>query len=294
LDWNDLRYLLAVDRRGSLAGAALELKVTKATASRRLAALEEALGARLVERKPNGLVLTAAGRAALDAIRAIEETVASMRDRVATAADLHPRGTVKLTAPQWLGECILIPELPELSRRYPELAVEFLGTNKILNLVQREADLAIRNVRPSHRSLVSRRIARLGGCVYASRLYLERRGTPPSPRSIAGHDVVAYETMNGMLGFEWLRDPGHGARIVFRANDPVALASAAAAGLGLAALPCLVGDRQPELIRVVALGIAHIDILLVVHEHARQTARVRVVSEFIAELMARHRTEMEG
>jgi molybdate transport repressor ModE-like protein len=294
VDWNDLRYLLAVHRRGSLARAAADLNVTKGTASRRIAALEEALGARLVERKPNGLVLTDAGRAAIQTARGIEEAVATMKDQVATRADSRPRGRVRLTAPHWLAERFLIPALPELRARNPDLDVDLLGTNQILNLAQREADLAIRNVRPKHRSLTTRRIARLGGCVYASQLYLERRGTPESREAIRGHDVLAYETIGGMPGFEWLRDPSWGARIAFRANDPEALVSAATSGLGLAAVPCLLGDPRPELRRVPSLGHSQTDLLLVSHEASRRTARVRAVSDFVAELMARHRAAIEG
>jgi DNA-binding transcriptional LysR family regulator len=294
VDWNDLRYLLAVHRRGSLAGAAAELKVTKATASRRIAALERALGARLVERMPNGLVLTDSGRAAIDTARGIEDAFASMKDHVATASDSQPRGRVRLTAPQWLAERFLIPALPELSERHAQLEVELVGTNQVLNLAQREADLAVRNVRPTHRSLTSRRIARLGGCIYASRLYLQRRGTPSSPDAIRGHDVLVYEGLGGMPGFEWLRDPARGGRVAFRANDPEALVSAATAGLGLAAVPCLLGDPQPELQRVDSLGHSYTDLLLVSQEASRGTPRIRVVSDFVVELMKRHRVAIEG
>lgn len=294
VDWDDLRYLLAVHRRGTLAAAAKELKVTKATASRRLAALEEALGARLVERKPSGLVLTAAGRAALDAASEMDRVAASLHERVASASDARPRGTVRFTAPQWLAERIFIGAMPELRAKYPELEVELLGTNQMLNLAQREADLAIRNVRPTQRSLVARKVGLLGGCVYASKLYLERRGTPASPDAIAGHDVLVYETFGGMPGFEWLKEPARGGVVAFRANDPAALVSAATAGLGLVAVPCLLGDREPSLVRVPALGFSRCELLLVTHEQLRRTARVRAVSDFVVDVLARHRSVVEG
>ena len=159
--------------------------MTKATASRRLAALETALGARLVERKPKGLVLTAAGLEALAAANEIDRVAASLEERVAEASDATPRGTVRLTAPQWFAERILIGAMSDLRQRYPELEVDLLGTNQIVNIAQREADLALRNVRPSQPSLAARKVGQLGGCVYASKLYLQRRGTPrhamPSP-----------------------------------------------------------------------------------------------------------------
>src|SRR4051794_29788552 len=99
MDWNDLRYLLAVHRHGSLARAAKDLKVTKATASRRLAALEKSLSTRLVERKPAGLVLTEAGRETIIAAESVDAAVGSLKERLSLKDDAWPRGTVRLTAP---------------------------------------------------------------------------------------------------------------------------------------------------------------------------------------------------
>jgi DNA-binding transcriptional LysR family regulator len=294
VDWNDLRFLLAAHEKGSLAGAAKSLKVTKATVSRRLAALEEALGTRVVERSPSGLTLTPAGREVLAAAEGVATALGSLEERLADATDAHPRGTVRLTAPQWLAARLLIPELPELSKRYPGLDVQLVGTNEILNLAQREADIAIRNVRPPHQSLIWRKIADLGGCVYASKLYLERRGSPRSAAAIEGYDVLTYEGLGGMPGFEWLREPARGARIAFRANDPEALVGAATAGLGLCAVPCLLGDAEPALVRVTTLGFSRCDLLLVTHEETRNVRRVRVVTDFVTEVFGRHRALIEG
>ena len=294
MDWDDLRFLLAVHRRGTLAGAAKELKVTKTTASRRIAALEAALDARLVDRRPDGLVLTAAGREALAAASDMDRAAESLADRVAAASDAKIRGTVRLTAPQWLTEHLLIRAIPELREKHPELEIELNGTNQLLNLAQREADLAIRNVRPSQGSLAARKVGELGGCVYASKLYLERRGTPASRDAIAGHDVLVYETFGGMPGFEWLKESERGGCVAFRANDPAALVSAASAGLGLVAVPCMLGDREPSLVRVTTLGFSRCDLLLVSHEQARSVPRVRAVADFVVAVLRRHRALIEG
>jgi molybdate transport repressor ModE-like protein len=293
LDWNDLRYLLAMHRHGSLARAAKAVGVTKATMSRRLTGLEEALGTRLFDRKPGGATLTAAGREVVATAEDIDQSARSLEGRLAAAIDGKPSGTVRLTAPQWLAARFLIPFLPDLKKTYPTLDVQLVGTNQVLNLAQHEADLAIRNVRPSQASLTSRKIVELRGCVYASKLYLERKGTPTARDALGGHDLLVYEGLGGMPGFEWMREPGHGT-IAFRANDPEALVSAATAGLGLAAVPCFLGDAQPSLMRVRALGFGRCDLLIVAHEQLRRTPRVRVVSDFIAELLVRHRAEIEA
>ena len=289
LDWNDLKYLLALQRGGSLAAAAKELGATKATVSRRLAALESALGTRLLERKPSGVSLTAAGTAAVSAAREFEQVAASLDARIATAGDDSPRGTVRFTAPQWIAGRFVIPALPELLQRHPELEVQLVGTNRLLNLAEREADLALRNVRPSQQSLVVRRVAWLGGCVYASDLYLERKGRPRSRQDLAHHDLLVYEGLGGMPGFEWMRDAPGDANIAFSANDPDALLSAASAGLGLCAAPCLLGDVHPALVRVESLGLGRCEMFLVCPEELHRAPRVRAVSDFVAEVRERNR-----
>ena len=130
--------------------------------------------------------------------------------------------------------------------------------------------------------------------MYGSKLYLERRGQPRTAKALAGHDVLVYETLGGMPGFEWLRDSSHGGRIAFRANDPEALVGAATAGLGLCAVPCLLGDPEPALARVPTLGFARCDLFLVTHEETRKSPRVRAVTEFVSEIVEQHRKSIEG
>jgi DNA-binding transcriptional LysR family regulator len=283
-----------VHRHASLASAAKALNVTKATVSRRLAALEESVGLRIAERRPDGLVLTAAGLEVLRAAEEVETTLGALSDRVRRSLDESPTGTVRLTAPQWLAARLLIPALPELAARHPGLDVQLVGTNVLLNLAQREADLAIRNVYPEHKSLAVRKLFELGGSAYASSLYLERHGHPSSREELRGHDVLVYAEIGGMPGFEWLRDADHGARIAFRANDPEALIGAATAGLGICGVPCLLGDAEPSLERVAGLGFSRCPVHLVVHQEIQRTARVRAVTEFLLELVERQRPKLEG
>jgi DNA-binding transcriptional LysR family regulator len=294
VDWDDLRYLLAAQRAGSIAGAARALGVTKATASRRLAALESALDARLFDRTRDGLALTAAGAAVVAAAQGMDDTVSTLKDVVLAASESQPRGVVRVTAPPWLADRYVVPALPELGERHPGIEVRLVTSNHLLNLGEREADLAIRNVRPTQQSLAVRKLVELGGCVYASSLYLDRRGTPGGREDLPKHDVLVYESLGGMPGFEWLSQEGTGAKIAFRANDPVALVGAATAGLGLTAVPCLLGDAEPSLRRVPSLGFARCDLLLVATEAARSAARTRIVGDFLAGVFARNRSAIEG
>lgn len=281
MDWNDLRYLLAVHRCRSLARAAEELGVTKATASRRLAALEESLALQLVERRPDGMVLTASATPILEAALAMERAAQAVDVARATAERDRIAGPVRLTAPPWLAERVIIPALPAFRARYPDVEVKLLMGHSLLDMGAREADLALRNVRPTQGPLVSRRVGELAGCAYASALYLERRGTPTNKDDLLSHDLIAYETLGGMPGFEWFRDPPYDARIVFRANDPVGMASAASAGMGIAAVPCVIGETDAQLRRIESLGVAFSPLFLVTHEDDRDAQRVRVVAQLV-------------
>ncbi|MBX7083941.1 MAG: LysR family transcriptional regulator [Nannocystaceae bacterium] len=284
VDWNDLRYLLAVDRRGSLARAAAELGVTKATVSRRIDALEEALGTTLVERGASGWTLAEAGRRVVRTATEVEAACLAM-ERDLARADERVEGVVRLTAPPWIAERLVIPAMPRLLARHRALDLRVLGSHELLDLVGRAADLALRNVIPTHGPLVVRRVGELAGCVYGSPLYLEHRGHPRDRAALSEHDLVGYEGMGGMPGFEWMREPPFAARVVFRASDPVGLASAIAAGLGLGAIPCLLGETMPNLVRVESLGVGFSPLYLVTHEDLVETARARAVARFLVEVL---------
>lgn len=294
VDWNDLRYLLAVERRGSLARAAAELGVTKATASRRLEALEEALGVALVERRPAGLALTAAGARAVAAAADMSNVAAELERDLQQHRSDAPSGVVRLTAPPWLADRLLIPGLPRFRARYPDIELRLLGSHELLDLTARAADLALRNVIPARGPLVCRRVGELAGCVYASALYAQRRGLPASRDELPGHDLLAYEGMRGMPGFEWLVEERWLPQVVFRAGDPVGLVSAVAAGLGLGAVPCLLGETQPHLRRVEGLGIGFSPLYLIAHEESADAARTRVVMQFVVDALRENEAVLLG
>ena len=143
MDWNDLRYLLAVHRCGSLARAAAQLGVTKATVSRRLAALEESIGVAVVERTPEGMTVTPAGMAAVNAAATMEAAAARVRDDVAGAASEHVTGIVRLTIAPWLAERLVIPAVPRLREAHPQLDLRVNTTHELVDIGARDADLAL-------------------------------------------------------------------------------------------------------------------------------------------------------
>jgi len=294
MDWNDLRYLLAIHRCGSLARAAASLGVTKATVSRRIAALETVLGKSIVDRTPEGMSVTSAGMAAVRAAEAMDAAAARVRDDIATAAAERVDGTVKLTLAPWLAERLVIPAVPRLRAAFPHLDLRIMTSHDLVDIAAREADVALRNVRPTSGGLVCQRVGELAGCVYGSAMYLERRGTPSDRAHLHQHDLLVYDGMKGMPGFEWLSEQEWQPRIVFRAGDPPGLASAAASGLGLAALPCILGETDPGLRRVDTLGVGYSPLYLVTREELQHAPRLRAVWQLVIEVLRENESVLMG
>jgi DNA-binding transcriptional LysR family regulator len=294
MDWNDLRYLLAVHRHGSLARAATALGVTKPTVSRRVAALEEAIGAGLVTRDPEGMTLTAAGLAAVRAAETMEAAAARIRDDVAAAGDDEVSGTIRFSAAPWLAERLVIPAIPRLREAYPRLDLRIQATHALVDIAARDADLALRNVRPGTGALTCKRVGELAGCVYGSTMYLERRGVPRDRTDLHQHDLLAYEGMGGMPGFAWMAEPTFAPRVVFRASDPAGLTSAAASGLGLAAVPCILGETEPTLRRVESLGVGFSPLYLVTREELQHAPALRAVWQLVTSVLADNQAILMG
>jgi DNA-binding transcriptional LysR family regulator len=208
--------------------------------------------------------------------------------------DDRAAGVVKLTAPPWLAERLIIPAVPAFRDKYPELELRVHTSHEIVDIAARDADLALRNVRPTRGRLVCKRIGELAGCVYASEMYLERRGVPADRAALRDHDLLVYEGRGGMPGFEWLSEPAWRHRVAFRAGDPVGLMSAAASGMGLAAIPCILGETDPALRRVESLGVGYSPLYLVTHEELHATARLRVVWRLVEHALRANESTLMG
>jgi DNA-binding transcriptional LysR family regulator len=292
-DWSDYRYFLALARAGTLAGAARELGVEHTTVSRRIAALEGALGAKLFVRTPDGFVLTAAGEDALPRIEEAARAIEAVESRVG-GEDSELRGKVRITASDAFSGFIL-RRLGPLRVRYPEVVVEFLTGNQFYDLARREADLAVRIApRLATPDLIGRKIADCGWGLYATESYLARVDRPLSD-GFPGHDVIAYDAEHAFYpGAEWLAANAGGANVVMQGNNIVAVLNAATIGVGIAALPCFLADVEATLRRVRPDVIASRPMWLVVHPDLAKVARVRVVMDCVVEMMAAEAALLSG
>ena len=291
LDWDNLRYVLAVADAGSLAGAARQLGVNHTTVLRRLGAFEEQLGVRLFERLPTGYVLTAGGEELIAAARHIDDTVTTL-ERKLTGQDLRLSGTVRVTTTDTLMGSILPAILAAFRTAHPGIQLEIALSNSMLNLSKRDADVAIRPAKNPPESLVGRQVAKIAFAVYGSPDYLAKH----NGADLAAHQWVAPDdSLADTSVAAWMRSELRGGEVVLRADSLLALRQAAEAGFGLAALPCYLGEASAGLVRAhPPISAMETALWILTHEDLRHTARIRAFIEFVAATLSRHRPLLEG
>lgn len=298
-DWNDLRLVLAVLRSGSLTGAAKALGVNHSTAFRRLAALEADMGVRLFERLPAGAYApTAAGeRMAASAERI--ETEAAALDRDILGRDQQLTGRLRVTASETLGFRILTPLIGRFRCIHPGIQVELVVDNRVLSLSRREADIALRALRPREGDLYGRKLGTIGWTLYAGRdlaATLPRLGDE-DPAELGSWPLIGWEReASGVNAADWLNARAPESAFVYRSSSLLNQFVAARAGMGVAVLPCYLGDPEPDLVRLTPAPLPALgrELWIVTHGDLRRTARVRAFFDLIGEGIAEARSLLEG
>jgi DNA-binding transcriptional LysR family regulator len=286
MDWDNARVFLAIYRRGTLRGAAAELQIDQATAGRRLAALELALEVRLFLRTPKRYMPTPAGELALLAAEQMEAGAFALQ-RQMQGADERPEGIVSLACTDTVATVFLMPALAVLRRRHPGVVVRLIASTQLSNLTRREADLAVRSVRPEAPDLIARHLGERALGLYASADYLAQRGTPEPGNGLAGHDIVVYERgIRGASHEQLCQEPTYAARAVLEVNSGMMLSQAVAAGLGIGELPTHLAALFPSLRRIWPDRTDPYDMWLVMHGDLHRTARVRAVADAVVEAFA--------
>lgn len=295
-DWNDLQYLLAVSRQGSTLAAARDLGVNQSTVHRRVAALERQLGLRLVHRHPTGYRLTEMGEQLLPGFAEVDDSVAKLR-RAILALQHELTGTVRLTCPEpVLSRIVSSGFVERFQARYPGLRIDFVISDRFVDLSAGDADVAFRSGEGSDERLVGRKIADSTWAVYASRDYLERRGRPLSVEDLLQHDLIGFDgVMENHRATQWLSAALPGARIVARNNSVLGVVSAVKSGLGIAPLPTPIGDAEIELIQVLppVRELARAWYVLC-HPDQRAAPRISAFIDFVIEELAILRKVLGG
>lgn len=289
MDWNDMRYFLAVARTGSTLAAGRVLRVSQTTVARRIVALEAAAGVTLFERRQAGYALTAVGEALVERAEAVEAAANGFAE-VAGSHGREASGTVRLTMQEIHAVTFLTPILRDLREAHPAIRIELDTSEQVRDLEAGEADIALRTAtRLSGAGLVARRIAEDHWTVYGSRDYFERNGKPARPADLASHPLIGGGGGVWKIYRGWLERYGLLDAVVIHHDSVPGLLSAVRAGMGLATLPCLVADGDPDLVRCMPppRDVDH-GLWLLTHERLRHVPRVRVVLDFLAERLTQH------
>jgi len=288
MNWDDVRIFLAIARHGQILGAARSLGLNHATVARRLTALEESLGARLVHRRTTGTELTTEGERFMAHAEVMES--ASLAATEAAGSDSVVEGIVRIGAPDGFGVGFLAPRIGGLVERHPGLRVELVPVPRTFSLSRREADIAVTLERPREGRLIARKLTdyRLG--LYASRAYLARHGTPRDVPELARHRLIGYV---GDLLFTASLD--YTAEFLTAWQSTVAVSSAMGqteavrGGAGIGILHGFMARRDKELVPVLPERTVMRSYWTVVHEDLRAIRRVALVSDFLTEIVTRER-----
>lgn len=282
-EWSDLRYFLAVARHGSTLAAAKALGTSQSTVQRRLVELEKQLGRQLVRRHQSGYRLTELGEELRAHAEHVEESVIAFERRVA-ASDQSLAGTIKVTCPEPLVYRLSQSPLLDLfHERYPGLRVEFVMSDRYLDLSKGDADVAIRSGELDDDVLIARKISDSPWAVYGSRTYVERNGRPQNVADLNRHAVIGFEgAIANHRAARWLQGVAPEARIVARNNSVYGLVYSVKSGVGLSPLPVALGDSEGDLVRVIEpLPELSSGWHILAHPDLRNTPRVRAFFDFI-------------
>jgi DNA-binding transcriptional LysR family regulator len=283
-DWNLYRTFLAVLQEGSLSSAARRLALTQPTVTRHIDALEAATGVDLFLRTQRGLTPTDMALKMVPHAKTMAATAAALR-RVASDRTGEVRGTVRVSA----SEIVSVEHLPRilagLRRQYPRLVIELVLSNAVDDLLQREADIAVRMTEPVQNVLVARRLPSIELGLYAQREYLARRGVPSSMASIAAHDLIGFDRETPALRALVRRFPAlERSGFALRTDSDIAQLAAIRAGCGIGMCQVAVACRDHELVRVLPdLVSIELALWIVMHEDLKTSTRCKAVFDSLVE-----------
>ena len=276
MQWDDLKFVLALHRSGTLVGAGKLLNVNTSTVGRRIAALERVLGTRLFDRMAGGYRPTLAVRRVVACAEEME-LQANALERQIRNSDARVEGPVRITALDNFLDHLVVPALPGLLEAHPGLEVTLESDLRLFDLSRGEADIAIRSAEPTQPEMVARRLGLLGTAFYQARGQswsggLPLIGLPDTPAHAAYNDFLLERVSSG--------------RIAARANTESRITELTRRGVGIGYIDCFVGEVDEELERLPGFGLEEVTLWAVTHVEMRRSARVRTVLAFLTELVA--------
>ncbi len=293
-EWNDFKILLALSRGGSIAGAARLLGVDNSTVSRRLAAVEAALGTCLIVRGGGEFVFTQEGKSALAAAEAMDAAAVAAVSNIRTAKH-ELDGVVRISCISSMLRA-LMPFQALVSEQHPKLSVELDSAQRFVDLAKGEADIAIRMIKkPTELDVVPTHPFDWAEAAFASKSYLETHGCPQCPEELVNHNLVQYvESLWDLPPKGWIEKYARKDRPSLRVESTEMAYSVIAQGAGIGVIACYYGDISPELVRVFPEPVFSTTGWIVYHESKRGSARVRTVVDMLGKYLDTRRTSLSG
>ena len=286
MDWRALQNVVTVAETGSLSAAARRLNISQPTVGRRIEQLEQQLGAVLFNRTAQGLSLTKVGESILNHAKQMEEEALAI-ERAATVANQQLQGNVRVSLIEDLGIQWLPQKLSKFHVQFPHLSIEVNINNRNVDLLRREADIAVRLARPEQPDLICRKVGMLFFGLYASQSYLDEHGVPEQRADLKNHYHVGFdEQMQRYSLIKKLETLFNQDNIRHRSNSHMEIVEATRAGLGCGVLCCLTADPHSDLHRVLIKEFNYgREIWLVTHAEINSSARIRTVFDFLVKAL---------
>ena len=279
-DWDDVRFFLAVAKTGSFSAAATQLNTKQTTVGRRIQALERRLGAKLFDRHRHGMEVTPAARGVLTQAESMLVNATSIERHLA-GLDREMAGVVRVAATEGIAANYLVPRLSDLRNAHPDIVVQVIAGDAVLDLATRQADLAIRFFRPTSNQLVAARVGQFGMSIFAARNYVEEFGLPQRLEDMREHHIVDHTTLHNLQSMRpWTEIVERCHNIVLRTNSSYAAIEAVRVGYGISVFPNYVTKSSNLVPAPIELNISR-DIWLVSHEETNKGARIRAVIDYI-------------
>lgn len=288
MNWDDLKVILAICREGSLSGAAKVLGTSHSTVFRQINAIEKKLATRFFNRLSHGYEMTEAGETVLARASEIEENILDLETELMNK-DLRLKGPIRLTAPEGLTNYLLMPHLADFHRQHPGIQIELIVSSEELQIMQHKADIALRSTTKPPPSCIGKKICNMNVGVYATETYMER----VKDLKFHQYDYLLFDVgINVFVPPAWPADIQPS--IVFKSASVQAVTNAASEGMGVVILPCLVGEKEPRLNRITSPFELTSELWLLAHADLRQTARVKVLMEYLYESLGKESSFIEG
>lgn len=288
-NWEWYRTFLKVLETGSLSAAGREMGLTQPTVGRHIDSLETALALKLFTRTFEGFAPTDAALELRPYAVGLASTAAALR-RTASGHGSGVRGVVRVTASEVIGVEVLPPILAALHGEHPELIIEVVLSNKVDDLLHREADIAVRMVRPTQDALIARQIGGIEAGLYAHERYLARRGVPTSMAELSSHAMIGYDQENAFIRkFQEQYPQLSRSALAFRADSDLAQLGAIRAGFGIGVCQAALANRDTALIRVLKSTFSlKMDTWIAMHEDLRESPRCAVTFAALAAGLSEH------